>query len=139
MSWELPTWNLNMYKTALRVILCALMLATFFLDEAFAQERSLGGTFSYAGTGVEYVHYHDDRHFAQYQLRVETAGIYWSELGKTGVSASAFWNTIFATSESRNGNTVKFFAGPGITTGYSGDFMRPQGVILGLKGRAGAE
>jgi hypothetical protein len=53
-------------------ILCAFLMTTLFLSESFAQDRSFGATFSYAGTGLEYVHFADSRHFAQYQIRMET-------------------------------------------------------------------
>lgn len=120
-------------------ILCAFLMTTLFLSESFAQDRSFGATFSYAGTGLEYVQFADSRHFAQYQLRMETTSLFWSDHGKSGISASAFWNTVFAQIESRNGNLVRFYAGPGICAGYSEDIMNPSGIFFGLKGCIGAE
>ena len=120
-------------------ILCVLWVTALFLSEAFAQERSLGATFSYAGTGLDFVQFTDGRHFAQYQIRMETTSLFWSEHGKTGISASAFWNTVFAQIESRNGNVVRFYAGPGVCVGYSEDIMNPSGVFFGLKGSIGSE
>lgn len=126
-----------MKKTAL--ILCFLLTSTLFLSNAFAQERSLGAVFSYAGTGVDYVHFTDSRHFATYQLRVETMSLFWQNHGQEGMSASAFWNTVFSEIQSRNGNTVRFYAGPGVSVGYSEDLMTPEGLIFGLRGSVGAE
>lgn len=120
-------------------ILCVLCVTSLFLSEAFAQERSLGATFSYAGTGLDYVRFTDTRHFAQYQIRMETTSLFWSDRGKPGISASAFWNTVFARIESRNDNIVRFYAGPGVCAGYSEDIMKPSGVFFGLKGTVGAE
>lgn len=120
-------------------ILCVFCATALFLSEAFAQERSLGATFSYAGTGLDYVQFTDDRHFAQYQIRLETTSLFWSGHGKAGISASAFWNTVFAQIVSRNGNVVRYYAGPGVCAGYSQDIMNPYGVFCGLKGSIGAE
>lgn len=128
-----------MYKKYTISILCVFILTTLFLDESYAQERSIGATFSYGGSGLEYVSYIDSKHFAQYQMRVETMSLFWSGQGKMGISASGFWNTVFANIESRNGNDVRFFAGPGIAIGYSEDITQPAGLIFGLKGRVGAE
>ncbi|MBO5815549.1 MAG: hypothetical protein J6R30_05490 [Bacteroidales bacterium] len=120
-------------------ILGGIIMAALFLSEAFAQERSFGGTFSYAGTGLDYMHFSDSRHFAQYQLRLETGSLFWSDQGNLGISASAFWNTVFSQIESRNGNLVRFYAGPGISIGYSEDIRNLPGIFFGLKGSIGAE
>jgi hypothetical protein len=120
-------------------ILCVFCVTAFFLSEASAQEKSFGATFSYAGTSLDYVQFTDSRHFAQYQIRMETTSLFWADHGKPGISASAFWNTVFAQIESRNDNVVRFYAGPGICAGYSEDIMNPSGVFFGLKGSIGAE
>lgn len=115
-------------------------MAALFLDEIHAQSRSIGATFSIAGTGLEFVQTIDSRHSAQYQMRMETANMFLSTRGKAGISASAFWNTVISQIQSRNNNTIQFYAGPGICIGYSGDRKNhPTGMILGLKGRIGAE
>ncbi len=119
--------------------MCTFLVTALFLSVTYAQEKSLGATFSYAGTGLDYVQFTDRHHFAQYQLRMETTSLFWSDHGKAGISASAFWNTVFAESESRNGNIIRFYAGPGICAGYSEDIKNPPGVIFGLKGSIGAE
>jgi hypothetical protein len=115
------------------------LVTALFSDGICAQEKSFGATFSYAGTGFDYMRYIDSRHFAQYQIRMESASLLWAGHGKAGVSASAFWNSVFAQIESRNGNTVRFYAGPGISLGYSEDFTYRSGLIFGLKGNIGAE
>lgn len=121
-------------------ILCIMLIVTFFLDVAHAQEKSVGATFSYAGTGLEYVTSKDSRHFSQYQVRLETSGIFWSDRGTPGISASAFWNIVIAEKKSRNDNTVRIYAGPGFSAGYGGDLKNhPSGIFFGLKGRLGAE
>ena len=40
---------------------------------------------------------------------------------------------------SRNGNLIRFFAGPGIILGWGKDYLRSPGISFGLKGRVGAE
>lgn len=121
-------------------ILCVLMMSALFLDKINAQNNSLGATFSYAGTGLEYSRKVDKDHFVQYQLRAETTGAFWSSRDKTGISASAFWNTVIKEVHSRNDNRIRLYAGPGISIGYASDIRSiPHGVFLGLKGRVGTE
>lgn len=120
-------------------ILCVLLMTISFTDKALARERSLGAVFSYAGSGLDYVQFADSHHFYRYQLRVETPDLFWSEDGKAGISASASWNTVFSSIESRNGNRIRFYAGPGLGIGYSRDLKSMPGVFIGLKGCIGGE
>lgn len=124
-------------KTA--AILCIIVMGTFFLDEVSAQNRYIGGTFSYAGTGVEYVRDIDSRTFVSYRLRMDTSSMFWSRLSSPGISAAAVFNIVFAGFESRNGVPVSFYAGPGVSAGYGTDIIGPTGMFIGLMGRVGAE
>lgn len=120
-------------------ILCLILMSALFLDETIAQEQYLGGTFSYAGTGIEYVRDVDSNTFVCCQLRLDTSSMFWSRMSNPGISASAIWNVVFAGFESRNGVPVDFYAGPGVSAGYGVDIFGPPGMFIGLKGRVGAE
>lgn len=120
-------------------ILCTIALCTLFLGEISAQSRYAGLTFSYAGCGLDYSFDIDDKNFAEFQLRAETAEMFRSFHRYPGISASAVWNLIFASTLSRNGNMIRFYSGPGISAGYSRDILAPAGLFFGLKGRVGAE
>ena len=121
-------------------IFCVLIMSALFLSDLYAQNNSFGATFSYAGTGLEYARKVDEEHFAQYQLRAETTGLFWSSRNKAGLSASAYWNTVLKEMLSRNDNLIRIYAGPGVSAGYSSDIRNiPHGIFIGLRGRVGAE
>lgn len=133
MRSEPPTWSSNMYR--LLFILAMLMVA----DAACAQSRALGCTFSYSGTGISYEHRMDDESFIDAQLRAETASVFTYGSKLPGVSASFTWNMIFASTESVNGNCVRFYGGPGLALGMAEDLNASAGMYFGLKGRVGCE
>lgn len=118
-----------------------IVLATFlFLGRADAQSKAVGSTYSFAGIGVVYEHTIDEDSFAEFQLKAETAPVLFTFGTETpGISASFTWNMVFASAESRNGNAVLFFAGPGVAIGTSEDIKGPAGLFFGLKGRIGGE
>lgn len=122
-------------------ILSVMILAALCLSESYAQPRSAGISFSFGGIGVVYDTIIDKNTFASFDARVETAQLFsgYSPSSIPGFSASFTWNLIFARHVSRNGNEVRFFAGPGITAGYAEDFGRRKGIVCGLKGRVGGE
>lgn len=120
-------------------ILCSLILAISYPDEIIARERSVGGTFSYAGSGIEYAQEVDSKNFTTFQIRMETSSMFRSSTGRPGISASAFWNIVFYELVSDNGNNVRFYTGPGIAAGAANDGKSPFGLFVGLKGRIGGE
>ena len=120
-------------------ISCIIAVMLLLLGDLHAQCRSVGATFSYAGTGLTYEHVINDETFIEAQLRLETLQYLSPIAGRTGISGSFTWNMIFAEHISRNGNTINFFAGPGVLAGVSDDFLAPRGLVFGLKGRAGVE
>lgn len=134
---ELPIWSSNMFKA--NAILCVLVATALCLDEMSAQQRNIGMTFSYAGTGLEYCFDIDDDNFVGVQLRAETSALFAFRSVYPGASASVFWNMIFKKMESANGNPIRFYAGPGLGIGYSNDIIGPPGMFFGLKGRVGGE
>lgn len=133
---ELHTWNLNMYRYA---ISCVMLMTFFFLSEIHAQKRTLGATFSYAGCGIAYERQVNDETFYEVQLRAETAHMFSSLASNPGITGSFTWNMIFAESVSRNGNSISFFAGPGVIAGITDGIPLRKGLLFGLKGRIGGE
>lgn len=120
-------------------ILLVITMTALFLGEISAQSRSVGLTVSYAGTGIDFSFEIDDENFAEFQLRMETTEMFAYRSPYPGISASAVWNVVFSSSVSRNGNPIRFYAGPGISAGFSGDIASPPGMFFGLKGRIGGE
>lgn len=120
-------------------IYCVIAFMILLLGDIHAQSRSVGATFSYAGTGLAYEHVINGETFIEAQVRLETLQYLSPVPGRAGISGSFTWNMIFAEHISRNGNTINCFAGPGVLTGISDDFLAPRGIVFGLKGRVGVE
>lgn len=116
-----------------------ILLTSIFLGGLNAQDRSIGATFSYAGTGISFQNNVNEDTFIEIQLRAETAHLFGSTCDTPGVSASATWNMIFSEITSPDGNRICFFAGPGITAGFTDDIAFHKGLVFGLKGRVGCE
>ena len=116
-----------------------ILMMTLSLSETHAQDRSLGASFSYAGSGLSYERSIDEDTFVEVQLRAETAHMFSSLTDKPGITASFTWNMIFSELTSSNGNRICFFAGPGITAGSVYDLPAQKGLVFGLKGRVGGE
>ncbi len=114
-------------------------MVTLFLGETHAQKRSVGTSFSYAGTGLVYEHVIDGNSFTEIQLRMETSTLFSNALRNAGVSASFSWNMVFADIQARDGNRIDFFAGPGAMIGLAEDIKSRTGLVFGLKGRIGGE
>ncbi len=120
-------------------IICTILTCTLFLDGLHAQPKSVGSSFSYAGTGIVYEHYIDAGSFAEVQLRAETSSIFTDRGNKPGVSAAFSWNMVFAEKDLADGSRITFFAGPGAAVGWGEDVKSRRGFMLGLKGRVGGE
>lgn len=120
-------------------ILCLLAVCTIVLDVSYAQGKRIGVSFSYAGAGLDFAFDVDEENFAEFQLRMDTMEMFRISAALPGISASAFWNIIFAKLESRNGNSVRLYAGPGLSLGYTGDIQCRHGLIFGVRGRVGGE
>ncbi len=120
--------------------MCIFLLScALFQDVLNAQPKSVGSTFSYAGTALVYEHHTDDDSFAEIQLRMETAAVFTNRRFEPGITASFTWNTVFAEIKSRDGNEVVFFGGPGAIAGFAEDIGSRRGFMFGLKGRIGGE
>ena len=116
-----------------------MLMTFFFLSEIHAQKRTLGATFSYAGCGIAYERQVNDEIFYEVQLRAETAHMFSSLASSPGITGSYTWNMIFAESVSRNGNSISFYAGPGVIAGITDGIPLRKGLLFGLKGRIGGE
>lgn len=116
-----------------------ILMTSLFLSGINAQERSIGATFSYAGTGISFQNKVKEDTFIEIQLRAETTHLFASASDTPGMSASLTWNMIFAEMISPDGNKISFFAGPGISAGFADDIPIHKGIVFGLKGRVGVE
>lgn len=121
------------------IFLCIMLATVLSTGIGNAQTKAVGSTHSFAGIGLSYERYIDDKSFADLQLRLETATMFTHISDNPGISASFTWNTIFADTESESGNIVRFYAGPGIALGMSDNLNGTKGVFFGLKGRVGGE
>lgn len=121
------------------ILSCVILAAVLSMGIGKAQSKSVGSTHSFAGIGFSYEHIIDSGSFADFQLRMETASMFTHISDRPGISASFTWNTVFACIESKGGNMVSLFAGPGISVGMTDDFNGIKGMFFGLKGRVGGE
>lgn len=104
-----------------------------------AQPRTVGGIFSFSGTGIIYEHDLNEDCFIEADIKAETGELFLNRSGVPGISASFTSNFILMEWKSRNDNTIYIFAGPGVSVGKSNDFHKENGYFFGLKGRAGIE
>ena len=126
-------------RKALKRIITTCILTCVSILYADAQTRSLGTTYSFGGIGIEYEHDLHQDCFINAGIRAETASHFMNGKRQIGMSAALSCNFIIKQWQSRNGNTVSAFAGPGATIGSSHDIDGEYGYFFGLKGRAGIE
>lgn len=123
--------------------LAVILLTMLFLCDAYAQERSIGTSWSFAGIGLAYEQNVNETAFVHVGAQLEMAETFLGRVSSPGGSASFTWNDIIGSTTSRNGNRIIFFAGAGAAAGYSKDFRLKRkeqimhGGFFGLKGRAG--
>lgn len=122
-----------------RKILTLAAISLILMGECMARSKTVGAAFSFSGISLSYEHYTDSDSFMDISLKAECGDLFFGKAAYPGISTSFTWNLIFARITSRNGNEIRFFAGPGMTVGWANDIYKPEGVIFGLKGRAGAE
>lgn len=121
-------------------IITAVLLATAAGTGCMdARPKAVSSIWSLSSIGIGYEYTMDERSFGQVEMCTEMSDMFFGRGGITGVAASFTWNMIFAKAESRNGNTVSFYSGPGAVLGWSKDLGGTSGGIFGLKGRIGAE
>lgn len=144
MRLEQVIWNSNTCRTmkpSAGRILTVLLVTALGLRMSYAQPKSAGISFSFAGIGAVYEYTINHDTFASFEARAETAQVFsgFSQSSLPGISASFTWNMIFARIISRNHNEVRFHAGPGVAVGLTEDIALPKGLFCGLKGRIGGE
>ncbi len=126
-------------KPEYRKIFMTLTIPLLFMSICTGQPKSLGSTFSLSGIALSYEHITDYESFFDISIKAECGDMFFGKAVFPGVTGSFTWNHIFARKESRNGNDIRFFAGPGLTFGWCNDLLKPIGYMFGLKGRVGAE
>lgn len=122
-----------------RKILLGTALYLLCMSGVTAQPKSAGTSFSINGIEASYEHFIDSESFIEVNMKAECADMFFGRSTYPGASASVIWNMIIGERKSCNGNTLRFFAGPGLMLGWGSDLMRPPGLLAGLKGRIGAE
>ena len=122
-------------KAALGVV-----VTCFMALPASAQPKSAGATFSFTGLGVSYEHdFSEYDSFLDITLKSEHPEYLLGRSSYPGISAGIGWNIIIREWKSTEGNTLRFFAGPGAVAGYAADRKVIDGVFFGVKGRVGGE
>ena len=126
-------------KHWIRIISSLILLWAVYMGESCAQPKTISSIWSFNGIGLGYEHTMDDRSFIQAEMRSELTEVFINRKGRVGATASFTWNIVFAQRVSANGNTVRFYAGPGAIAGMAPDRKASSGGIFGIKGRVGAE
>ncbi len=114
-------------------------LTITFHGTAHAQKNAIGTSWSFSGIGITYERNVSEDAFALVSLQAEMAETFIGRAVHPGLSAAFSWNLVFAQIESRNGNQVRFYAGPGLAAGVGQDIKSPPGLFFGLKGRLGMQ
>ena len=121
------------------ILLHTLFAAFLCCMESHAQSKAVTSSWSYNGVGIGYEQKIDEKKFIQIDLRSELAELFYTRNAPIGASASFTWNVIYAQHQSRHGNKIVYFAGPGATIGWSTDTGSAPGLFFGLKGRIGVQ
>lgn len=114
-------------------------LSLMMIGECLAQPKSIGAVFSVSGVRLSYEQYIDSDSFMDLSLKAECGDMFFGKGTLPGLTASFSWNLYFSRFESRNGNEIRLYAGPGLNLGWTNDLMRPMGMTFGLKGSLGVE
>ena len=124
-------------------ILLVITLTMAFLSDSFAQERSIGTSWSFSGIGLTFDQQIKETAFVHFGAQLEMSETFLGRARVPGASLSFTWNDIIGSTTSRNGNRICFFTGAGAAAGYCKDFRVRRkeqiryGSFFGLKGRAG--
>lgn len=113
--------------------------AILFLSVASAQTRSVGTSWSFSGIGLTYSHEAGNRSFFDIQCKVELGEVLMNRTNIPGVSLAFTRNYIIREWDTEDGNTIYLISGPGISAGWSSDFLTNHGIHIGLKGCFGIE
>lgn len=123
----------------IKAVLVAVVTCSVTLH-ASAQPKSAGASFSFTGLGLCYEHdFSEYGSFLDFTLKSENPEYLLERSDHPGIAAGIGWNIIIRKWESTEGNTLRFFAGPGAIAGYGADHKSIDGVFFGLKVRVGGE
>lgn len=115
-----------------------IVLTVLSAGYSYAQDNTIGTSWSPSGIGLTYSREIDEKTFAHAGIQLEMVETFMGRARYPGISASFTWNFVIKDMKSRNGTPVRIFAGPGFSAGMEKDFMTPQmGFFFGLKGRVG--
>lgn len=126
-------------KHQISIISAFMLLAAACSVDLCAQPKAISTIWSFSGIGLGYEHHMSDNNFIQAEMKSELTEVFINRKGRVGVTASFTWNLVFARLTSGNGNTVRFYAGPGAIAGMAVDRKTSAGGVFGIKGRIGAE
>lgn len=114
-------------------------LSLMMIGECLAQPKSIGTVYSVSGIRLSYEQYIDSESFIDLSLKAECGDMFFGMGIWPGLTAAFTWNMYFSRFDSRNGNEIRLFAGPGLNLGWTNDLLRPMGMTFGLKGSLGVE
>ena len=126
-------------KHRLSIVSAFILLTAACSGDLCAQPKAISTIWSFSGIGLGYEHHMADNSFIQAEIKSELTEVFVNRKGRVGATASFTWNLVFAQLMSGNGNTVRFFAGPGAIAGMAADRKTSAGCTFGIKGRIGAE
>lgn len=116
-----------------------MVISTWFSCSASAQTKAFSSIWSFDGIGLGYEHFYGQDRYLDASLKADLTSLFYTGTGRTGITGSVTWNTIFAETQSSEGNDVNFYYGSGLFVGLARDFEASEGFIFGLVGRIGAE
>jgi len=114
-------------------------LSLMMIGECLAQPKSIGTVYSVSGIRLSYEQYIDSESFIDLSLKAECGDMFFGRGIWPGLTTSFTWNMYFSRFDSRNGNEIRLYAGPGLNLGWTNDLLRPMGMTFGLKGSLGVE
>ncbi len=114
-------------------------LSLMMIGECLAQPKSIGTVYSVSGIRLSYEQYIDSESFIDLSLKAECGDMFFGMGIWPGLTTSFTWNMYFSRFDSRNGNEIRLYAGPGLNLGWTNDLLRPMGMTFGLKGSLGVE
>lgn len=126
-------------KNILKRVYALILIGCACFSYADAQPKSLGTTYSFGGISLSYEHTLSSDSFAEVSLKAEMTEVFMGQRDIPGISASFTWNMNISNWKSANGCDIGLYAGPGLLLGWSPDYGKQNGGIIGLKGRFGAE
>ena len=124
---------------ALKRFLTICFVVCAAMSYVHAQPKALGTSYSFNGPGITYEHYLNPECFINADIRAEMLAYFMDRTDSPGVSASLSCSFIINEWSSRNNNTIRLFAGPGVAIGMAHNFRKDMGYFFGLKGCIGAE